>query len=257
MLDRIHEICQHAQEIFKRIKSAPQDLNRKFGRCSRYYKLLTDDAHRASELIKWSIQFMKGSELNLVQDAWGGQLDRLEDYIWEIICAIDPRTNLQIADEFQNQSRLVHASVIHLARTSLPMLKLSKIFYTKLSKRWMNQRHFLPYSDMSSDRIEVVANSIGFVSQDIDALIHLFFKADSDHSETTSQEFTRVTSDIKSHLESALLPIVAHYLPLIPDTECFSSKEYYKNWLITWNTQYNISINNWDHAVQMFHSTLH
>ncbi|KAA1088751.1 hypothetical protein PGTUg99_026563 [Puccinia graminis f. sp. tritici] len=257
IMDPISQISLQGQNLFKQIQLTPKDLNLKFGECVDYKEHLTVQVHRASEQIESTIQLIKGSELDLVQESWESDLGQIDMFISEIICAINLPTHLPKEGDHQTPSRLVHAPTIELARLSIPMVKLSKLFFAKLLKCGMNQRRFRSYSEMCLDQIGTVTQSIRFVAQELDTLISRLFCADLGHTDTATarRELIECTNSLKSRVESALLLVLLYYLPLVPDTEGFPVQSYYQNWFITWNTQFNLSIREFQVAVESFDNT--
>ncbi|EFP84733.2 uncharacterized protein PGTG_10892 [Puccinia graminis f. sp. tritici CRL 75-36-700-3] len=251
VMHNILQVFYRARDLFQQIELAPEEQKPQFDACPSRQDLCVQ-VDCASERIESTIQMLEHPEFDLIQDNWGYDLCGMEKTMEEILTLINPPANL--SEEAQQKVRKFnHKPVIQLARVFIPIIKLSKLFFAKLSKRGMNQRRFLTFSEMCSDQIETLAKSTTYVAQDIEPLLGLLFKADLAHRASTNQEFTQITNDLKSHLESALLLVILYYLPLVPDTEGFPVQNYYKTWFVTWNTQFNISIRNFQHAARSFH----
>ncbi|EHS63635.1 uncharacterized protein PGTG_21725 [Puccinia graminis f. sp. tritici CRL 75-36-700-3] len=233
---------------------APEDLKRQSNRC-HYKKRLSNEVYRASKLIELvTIESTQWSDLDLAQEDWESELDKIEQMIRHNITMISPPPNFR--QEYEaSVRRLTHVPVIRLARLSIPIIKLSKLFFMKISKRGMNQRRLSPYTEMSSNEIDIFSQSVAGVAYHVQILIQLFYHNDMAYSDAASHEFTAVTNQIKNELESALLFILLHFLPLVPDTKGLPAQKYYKTWFVTWKIQFNFSIDNFQQALNEFQNT--
>ncbi|KAA1134180.1 hypothetical protein PGTUg99_031331 [Puccinia graminis f. sp. tritici] len=247
-------IFRHAENLFRQIELAPEDLKRQSNRC-HYKKRLSNEVYRASKLIELvTIESTQWSDLDLAQEDWESELDKIEQMIRHNITMISPPPNFR--QEYEaSVRRLTHVPVIRLARLSIPIIKLSKLFFMKISKRGMNQRRLSPYTEMSSNEIDIFSQSVAGVAYHVQILIQLFYHNDMAYSDAASHEFTAVTNQIKNELESALLFILLHFLPLVPDTKGFPAQKYYKTWFVTWKIQFNFSIDNFQQALKEFQNT--
>ncbi|KAI7937620.1 hypothetical protein MJO29_014935 [Puccinia striiformis f. sp. tritici] len=191
--------------------------------------------------IDWTIECIKGSELDLAQCFWRLDLKNFDYMLVDVRMLVDSHTYYKIGIAKEPTQKLVSEPVIQLANVGTTLIKLCKLFFTKLSTRWMNRKR-LPYStEMSSEQIESLAQSIRDVTGDLGDLIALFRIADQemiDDRAELSQGFLNIGTWLKSRFDPPLLAILLYLLPIIPETHLgFPNQDYYKDWFVTWNTQ--------------------
>ncbi|KAI9624849.1 hypothetical protein H4Q26_016624 [Puccinia striiformis f. sp. tritici PST-130] len=127
-------------------------------------------------------------------------------------------------------------SLIELADMAISLIKISNLFFTKLSTRGMNRKRLSHSTEMSSQQIESLAQSIGKVTSDLGDLIALLRTADEemvDNRAEVSQRLVSIVLNLKSRFDPPLLLVLLYLLPIVPDTD----PSYYKSWFVTWNTQ--------------------
>ncbi|POV97371.1 hypothetical protein PSTT_15087 [Puccinia striiformis] len=191
--------------------------------------------------IDWTIECIKGSELDVAQCFWRLDLKNFDYMLVDVRMLVDSHTYYKMGTEKEPTQKLVSEPVIQLANVATTLIKLCKLFFTKLSTRWMNRKR-LPYStEMSSEQIESLAQSIRDVTGDLGDLIALFRIADQemiDDRAELSQGFLNIGTWLKSRFDPPLLAILLYLLPIIPETHLgFPNQDYYKDWFVTWNTQ--------------------
>ncbi|KAI7937623.1 hypothetical protein MJO29_014938 [Puccinia striiformis f. sp. tritici] len=192
--------------------------------------------------IHWMIECIRGSDLDIAQWFWRDHLKSFDNLLIEVKMLVDPHTYYKIENEVKEPTqKVVSEPVIHLADVATTLIRLSHLFFTKLSTRWMNKKR-LPYStEMSSEQIESLAESIRKVTTDITEFTGLLRTADQqmiDNQDELSQGFIKIGTNLKSRFDPPLLVILLYLLPIIPETSLgLPDQNYYKDWFVTWNTQ--------------------
>ncbi|POW04486.1 hypothetical protein PSHT_11205 [Puccinia striiformis] len=108
---------------------------------------------------------------------------------------------------------------------------------------------------MSSDQLQSLADFPLRVSGELEALLSALDKADTSYGVATIHEIEKIAESIKPIFESAWLLALHHIVPLIPDTNDSPTQNYWKNWLIMWNTQFDLAISKFIHAAKAFEDT--
>ncbi|KAI9611291.1 hypothetical protein KEM48_004531 [Puccinia striiformis f. sp. tritici PST-130] len=211
--------------------------------------------------IEDTFEALNKSDLDLAQRNWAHLLDRLEGKgLGKLMIMLDrtPTTDSNVERRSWDPApvrKLVHEPVIYLAKSSIPLFKLSRIFLQKLSKRGMSQIRFPVYTTMSSDQLQSLADFPLRVSGELEALLSALDKADTSYGVATIHEIEKIAESIKPIFESAWLLALHHIVPLIPDTNDSPTQNYWKNWLIMWNTQFDLAISKFIHAAKAFEDT--
>ncbi|KAH9466761.1 hypothetical protein MJO28_000641 [Puccinia striiformis f. sp. tritici] len=233
----VNLIFNRGLELFRQIKSAPAHVKPdKFNRCSCRVDL-TDDVRRASTMIESTIRFLELSELDLAQDHWNSELLGIDEKMMGIMAKVRESAN---------------EPVKQIAQRSIPIIKLIKIFYYKLSKRGINSKGFPRYTNMNSEHIKSVAESINAAHKDIAELLLLLRRADTGFGAATSHEFLHLANTLKSRLEPPLFLVPLYLIPLIPVTDGLELRTYYINWVDTWSTQFYLAIHNFKRLAKKF-----
>ncbi|POW04032.1 hypothetical protein PSTT_10667 [Puccinia striiformis] len=154
--------------------------------------------------------------------------------------------------EFTDDSENLPTTGQEIAQRSIPIIKLIKIFYYKLSKRGINSKGFPRYTNMNSEHIKSVAESINAAHKDIAELLLLLRRADTGFGAATSHEFLHLANTLKSRLEPPLFLVPLYLIPLIPVTDGLELRTYYINWVDTWSTQFYLAIHNFKRLAKKF-----
>ncbi|KAH9441667.1 hypothetical protein Pst134EA_032719 [Puccinia striiformis f. sp. tritici] len=194
----------------------------------------------------------KTSELAVVQDSWdqprrsiGGQLQ----FIIEMLTpSYDPTNGLA-------PGKFVGESVIQLANLTSPIFKLSRIFFTKLSKRGLTQERIPIYTEISSDQIENLAQSAVHVDDDLWQLVKYLSTASRGEAGVTSNNFIRIAESLRTRFDSPLLIVLMYFIPMIPDTDGLNVQKHYESWCVTWKTQMALAIYNFEQVANSFEGT--
>ncbi|KAI7938246.1 hypothetical protein MJO28_015166 [Puccinia striiformis f. sp. tritici] len=187
---------------------------------------------RAFEYIDSTIECIKGSELDIVQCFWRLELKNFGLMLLDIRVLHYGFEN----EEEPTDQIWARESLIELADMAISLIKISNLFFTNLSTRGMNRKRLSHSTEMSSQQIESLAQSIGKVTSDLGDLIALLRTADEemvDNRAEVSQRLVSIVLNLKSRFDPPLLLVLLYLLPIVPDTD----PSYYKSWFVTWNTQ--------------------
>ncbi|KAI7945507.1 hypothetical protein MJO29_011895 [Puccinia striiformis f. sp. tritici] len=213
--------------------------------------------HGIRDIFEW----LNKSDLDLAQRDWAYLLDCMEDKgLGKLMIMLDPTptTDSNIKPQPWDPTpvrKLVHEPVINLAKSTIPLFKLSRVFLQKLSKRGMNQIRFPVFTEMSSNQLESFADIPMRVSEKLADLVSALDGADTSYGLATSHDIEKIARTIKPVFESPWLVALHYIVPLIPDTNGSPTQNYWKNWLIMWNTHFDLAIRQFIDAAKGFENT--
>ncbi|KAH9466144.1 hypothetical protein KEM48_000744 [Puccinia striiformis f. sp. tritici PST-130] len=150
--------------------------------------------------------------------------------------------------------KLIHEPVIQLTRLTIPFLKLSKLFFKKLSRAGMNKNLTSSFTEMNSIQLECLCNSAGLVSSNLSTLTDLLVNADANDgaiaNPVNSLEMIQVTETLASQFKTPVQLEVLYLISLVAETGGLPDQNYYKDYFLTWNTQFTLAIHNFVQFVQ-------
>ncbi|OAV94352.1 hypothetical protein, variant [Puccinia triticina 1-1 BBBD Race 1] len=238
LLYHINKVFSLAHELFQQIKLAPDAVKPdKFDGCS-YRNDFIKDAWITFRGIDLTIKFMESSELDLAQEQWVFQFAQLDKTIRGIVRTANQLQSKQI----NNPKNLQVRKAAELARIAIPMTKLIKMFFIKISKEGINQRRFPTYTKMSSQQIQSLTHSLDTSGEDLLALQSLLSRiGGSGFGAANSREAMQIANNLKSRAETTLSLVLLYCVPLIKNTDGFESREYYKTWFDTWSAAFDLA----------------
>ncbi|POW02870.1 hypothetical protein PSTT_11513 [Puccinia striiformis] len=214
-------------------------------------RCLDEPVHIASACIKTSIDWLNASDLHIGQDSWEPFFSFMEDPLKDLISRLNPLTDL--TDENQEPTiKYVREPVIQLAKLAVPIIKLIRIFYNKLSEGGLNRERLPRYTEMCSNQIESLSKSPDGLCIDIRDIVVLLDLANLNRAGVLPMAFLDVTNRLKTRFESPMFLLLLYCIPLIPDNDGLNIQNYYKDWCITWHNQLNLAIHNFECVAKTF-----
>ncbi|KAI9612760.1 hypothetical protein H4Q26_007919 [Puccinia striiformis f. sp. tritici PST-130] len=209
---------------------------------------------------------------NNCQDTWSIEFSSIDEHLsdfsrWTNNLTIDQEEERDRSSRINEQvsSSALSEPAIKLAKSLIPITKLSRTFFRKLSQRGMNQKKLPKFTKMCSEQIDSLAQSASNVQMDLVDLKQILI------DETSIENFPsnliiETVNTIKTHLESALFLILLYYVPVIPSDDDLDdndeddddlklvvpvhNKEYFQDWFILWFTTFNLSLQNFIEIVR-------
>ncbi|KAH9466875.1 hypothetical protein MJO28_000516 [Puccinia striiformis f. sp. tritici] len=173
--------------------------------------------------INTHIEWYNGPEFDLVQLGWPKETHRIDDSLGELLSLI-------------NQAKY-NSSVTQAARLLVPLFKLSRLFFNRISKRGMNQKPLPLFTSLRTDQLVLLEGLPGRVASYLTHLLE-YLRG----SVIPSHHVNEVAKCIEEEFESPLFMISLHFLPLIPDTDGFPTQNYFRTWLVTWCNLLSLAI---------------
>ncbi|KAH9471441.1 hypothetical protein MJO28_002689 [Puccinia striiformis f. sp. tritici] len=196
--------------------------------------------------IESAIEWLRGSELDMIQDEWTLQIDTLDTFgglVRAILFRIGPPAHYILSKPLQ--FRPLIKPVAHLARSLITITKLSRLFFNKLSTQGMNRKRFTACTRMSSHQLTDLEELVLIIPETLgDCLRHLEDCRREIDMEVHKHDLIRAASKTKTLFESNLNLVLIHLVPIIPDTEAddFPVRNYYKTWLEDWKGLLDLAI---------------
>ncbi|KAA1127120.1 hypothetical protein PGTUg99_023443 [Puccinia graminis f. sp. tritici] len=212
---------------------------------------------QAVKSIRDADECMRGSELDVVEASWREQIDRIDGLFRDIVIAAAASEHdcLTIGIQPAHEYRLIildRSRFLKLVKSAIPMIKISKLLFTKISKRGMNRKPLEFSTEMCSDQIKSLEQTASYVFQDLTQLFILLRRAHNGAQvPLTSRDLIVVARRLQSRFEAPLAILLLYLIPAIPDTEGFPLQTYYKDWLVTWNTQRILATRNFINAARL------
>ncbi|KAA1105979.1 hypothetical protein PGT21_025457 [Puccinia graminis f. sp. tritici] len=203
----------------------------------------------ALEGIRMGIQWLEGSEFDLVQYHWPNEIRGMDRDLEELSEVINGTAHLKKGSRMPGP---LSDPAVQLSRSLLPILKLSRLFFNKLSNRAMNRKRLSLHSEMRSDQLDTLYELAGNVNCELSEVLNLLRTADRSDGRSARPACTRIVTALEAHFESALLLLHLYFLPLIPDTDGFPIQTYFKAWFATWHTQFGLVIQNFIDTAGLF-----
>ncbi|KAI9630362.1 hypothetical protein KEM48_014088 [Puccinia striiformis f. sp. tritici PST-130] len=216
-----------------KLKESPEKLKR----LSQEHRRLTYNVKMAALLVDSTIESIEGSDWDLAVKSWQVEFEGNQDLLKSMMTSIEPETDILETGDQTSVAKYVREPVIHLAKLLIPIMKLSRLFFNKISVRGINTKRLPLFTEMCSEQIESLAMSHGSVSSSFVHILSLLDAADRAPGVVPHVHFIGSVRCLKNIFEAPLLIVLLYLVPAIPDTDGFPIQNYYKNWLITWNTQ--------------------
>ncbi|KAH9442561.1 hypothetical protein Pst134EA_031922 [Puccinia striiformis f. sp. tritici] len=144
------------------------------------------------------------------QAAWPWQLEKIDVVLW----------------------------LIQLAKLAIPLIRLSKLFFSKLTTPGINIRGLPCFEKMCPNKIISLEKSLEQVTTTARKLRSLVQRADEDPPGVViGDDFIELAIEIETLFDFPLMVVLLHIVPSIPDTDGFPTHKYYKRWFTTWNTK--------------------
>ncbi|KAI9617702.1 hypothetical protein H4Q26_013008 [Puccinia striiformis f. sp. tritici PST-130] len=210
--------------------------------------------HRLNLYSSWSqnaiettIKWVNGSELDLVQLRWE---DQFKDILRTLEHFIDS-THITIHQEIRSRRAAGKSvrdyrsdSILQVAESLIPVIKLSMLFFNKTSNQAMNRKRLPLFTKISSSQLAVVADSALFSNMDLGdfhrILLNIPFARDFSRDDLTSR-----AQRYKTRMESAMFLIILYFLP--GDLPAHHPD---KSWYVDWYTAFNQTIFNFIKTVE-------
>ncbi|WAQ83675.1 hypothetical protein PtA15_4A123 [Puccinia triticina] len=244
LLDQLQFVSQDSCALIQQLKLSTKKYKGKIDVAGTRESLIG----QTNELFEWidkSIYWLRGSEFDLVQAFWPNEIRGFDEQLEVILAMMDPTIVLEQNTPLSRRRPLrLSEPAVELAKTVVPLIKLTRLFFNKLSERGMNRKRLPLFTTLCSYQLEIIGGVAGDIGCKLADILEILCKADEYDEEDTNEVVTKKLKEIESCFESSFLLILLHFVPIIPDTDGNPVQNYFKNWFATWNTQFTLAINN-------------
>ncbi|POV96543.1 hypothetical protein PSTT_15588 [Puccinia striiformis] len=168
----------------------------------------------------------------------------------EKIGHIDQDYNELNDDEDKGEDEDIEDVLLPVLKSFEPVLKLSRLYLSKLTLPSMD-RKLVPYcTEMSSHELQIldqlgcgISIPLGIVTERLSEIV---YEAEvNEHGQSVEARL----EELQDVFNSATPVVLKHFVPIIADTELQS---YLREWFDTWNLQVTLAINNFMVAFNRF-----
>ncbi|POW11162.1 hypothetical protein PSHT_08495 [Puccinia striiformis] len=163
-----------------------------------------DTHEQADHLIDSTIETISGSEWYLAQKDWPAQLERIDDILRKMVDSTNPGTRSVLAQSVYRPSG-------------------------KFAQE--------PTVCLANNEIQSVAKSLEEMVSDLLSMTYLLHAFDVPGRVPNYNTFIAVTERLNSRFEASVRVALLYLVPSIPDTDGFPLPNYYRSWIVNWNTQ--------------------
>ncbi|KAH9460201.1 hypothetical protein MJO28_004150 [Puccinia striiformis f. sp. tritici] len=210
----------------------------------------TDYTASVLETIDSMVECLKGSEFDIVQRDWPRKTRSIDDDMKELLHLINPTVSSGKAGGYPACTIPRTQPAIRVAQSLLTIIKMSRMFFNKLSKRGMNGKRLPLFTKMSSYELEALSRIPDDIVGDLRAMISCWKRGDD-----VIIQLPQAARRLQRRFQSALALIVLHFIPLVPDTDNFPArKKYFKTWFtITWSTHLDLAVSQLINSTRILH----
>ncbi|KNE94697.1 hypothetical protein PSTG_11971 [Puccinia striiformis f. sp. tritici PST-78] len=248
LLENVGSIFMHSHGFLHAPKLTTEDLQLQTAEAS-IRDQMTGFMLASSEEIKLAIEWLEGSEFNLVQKQWPMELFGINIQLEILMDLINRTTQLEEDEEHLSES------ATQLGKSLLPIIKLSRLFINKLMMRGMNKKYLPLFTEMRSDQMESLAGLARDVNGMVTQLMNFMRVADQSLASNISKFLTHTAKQLERDLLSGLSLFIIYFIPLIPDRHGFSMQDHLRSWFVTWCTQFSFAIQRLKDAAELYVNT--
>ncbi|POW22958.1 hypothetical protein PSHT_00756 [Puccinia striiformis] len=200
--------------------------------------------------IESTIRWLEGSEFELVQWDWPNEICRMNEQMGQLLSIINRIPSNEGNREDEDETHI--ESDIVLARSTVPIFKLCRLFFNKLSKLNMDKRWFPLFSEMRTDQLDRLYNLAGGVRLELGGFIKSLPYAHRFHDHRNLEDVI----DIAQLFEPCLFLIFHYFVPFLPETNSHPAQSNLRAWLETWYDQLDLAVQLYQRALKVYDRSL-
>ncbi|POW07845.1 hypothetical protein PSHT_09786 [Puccinia striiformis] len=192
--------------------------------------------------IEFAIKPLKGSEVDIAEDYWRRAALGIRKELYVTFSMANSTAHLKNYP-FGDVRQLTHEPLIQLTKLTIPIIKLSKLFLRKLSKAGMNRKLISSFTEMNSIQLERLCKFAGKVDTSLRGILRVLDEIDLTYrppaTPARSRKIIPAAETLASHFDIPLQLVALYLIRLVPEN---GNQNYYRDWFITWNTQFTLAI---------------
>ncbi|POW04302.1 hypothetical protein PSTT_10494 [Puccinia striiformis] len=202
---------------------SPEESER---RSMRHHQMITD-LKEAASLIGLAIECIDESDWYLALENWKSESECITSQLEQFVHYIRPQI-----DALPEENRYP-----------------SKNHPEKLTKLGMNRKHLTFLTEMTSDRIDSIADSHGSVSRSISQIISLLEVADISPGAETYYQLIEIAQELRNWSEAPCLHVLLHLAPSITNPNEYPTQKDIKSWIISCWGKSIVALPHYIHAI--------
>ncbi|KAH9453423.1 hypothetical protein Pst134EA_024296 [Puccinia striiformis f. sp. tritici] len=182
--------------------------------------------------IKAMIGWLKRSEFHHIQHQWEVEVDRMDGILAKLTKLINPTITKPVEEEGEEKKNVeeeedqfelkdLSEPAIKLAHSAMPIIKLSRLFFKKLSRIGNYKFSVEKFTEMSSNQLWRLERSAADISHSIIKLTKEIIQVDVNDQAHGNPLFppasalTQTVEDLHPIFDSSILMIILYVVPLI------------------------------------------
>ncbi|KAI9611593.1 hypothetical protein H4Q26_008548 [Puccinia striiformis f. sp. tritici PST-130] len=204
------------------------------------------------------IEFAKQSDFELIQQGWRVLVNGLESNLIGLTTQIDSANQLQQTDHTQSdhgrpQDNSLRQHIAQLARSTVPLVKLARLYLNKLSNTTITKLPFRIEDTMSSAEIGALQNSTSLLYASISTLTQsLVWIYDHNNLGGQIESIRQFGIAPLTAFDSSIIMLSFHLVPTNPTLAW--SGNLFKAWFSDLRSQFNLAWVNVVIAINVFES---
>ncbi|KAI7957485.1 hypothetical protein MJO28_004580 [Puccinia striiformis f. sp. tritici] len=198
------------------------------------------------------IECCKDSDFRILQREWRPSVNQLTNMLKALANMINGTTHrrswnrflLAVQGQWTDEAHKICAT--QLVRSAIPIVKLGRLFYEKLSNPVTNQLPFTLDTKMSTDELLSLNKTIDVFFHRIDDLmnhIHSFFIANQGNGRKLT-ELSQISLMILTSLDEALSALASHLIPSQTTDPPSDPQNNFKSWFLPLSDSFIVAVNN-------------
>ncbi|PLW22174.1 hypothetical protein PCASD_18811 [Puccinia coronata f. sp. avenae] len=187
------------------------------------------------QLIKW----ITSHEISNILNAWDIQSGEFNKLLFKLTQLIHPISESKEENGESMTSpvkQLSNPEAVELAKSVMPILKLSRLFFKKSATILFNRTPSQLVTNMNSHQLDASVKLAYLTIVDLRSIIAILRQTDNTaDTSVIAGDITRSIKLMKDRLDDILLLIPLYIIPLLPDLDHPSSPHHPLTWLANWH----------------------
>ncbi|POW19632.1 hypothetical protein PSHT_04388 [Puccinia striiformis] len=231
-------------------------------RLHNYKSQIDQSTAIVTQSVKHIIKWVTSNEFIIVQENWQININYMNKVLVKLTSRInlggaegaeddDDDDNVYYSDYDHNyeyvsededgpEMKDLSGAALQFARTAIPIIKLSRLFFNRLAMIKEKEFALGPYTEMSSKQLIKLKTSARDIRRCVARLYGIMIQADRRIPGNTIKNLRKALDHLIQIFDSVILLLINYVIPLmIPppqdDPHTSSQSDILKNWLVTWN----------------------
>ncbi|KAA1110779.1 hypothetical protein PGT21_031554 [Puccinia graminis f. sp. tritici] len=184
------------------------------------------------ESIECVVRWSKGSELHYIYDQWKLGVQSFDYTLRTLLLGANPKNG------FYSEP------ACKAAQKFIPLIKLSQLFFKKLTTDGVAKKDLPFCTEMSSQQLSSLERSAEEIERRISNLVFHLPRAFQDNEPFPVQDSIKQIKALMNEFQPCLLLAALYYIPRCTETNVCSSEISLKTWIVTWNTLFHQATHN-------------